>query len=68
MTIAFRPPLPALTRQMLEQVIEALIAYFDEMDGDPNLEDGADDEPSFCGYGGDDRELDESDDEPEEGF
>lgn len=39
------------TRRRLELAIEAAIALLDRMDGDPDREDGADDEPSLCGVG-----------------
>ena len=42
---------PAVTRQRLRRrltvLIDRLIAALDEIDGDPDLEDGADDEPSL---------------------
>ena len=42
----------ALTpRRRLELAIEAGIALLDSMEGDHDLEDGGDDEPSLCGIG-----------------
>ncbi|ORE88182.1 hypothetical protein [Aurantimonas sp. 22II-16-19i] len=58
-------------RQKIELRIEALINLLDELDGDPDLEDGADDEPDLGGHGHDtdagwqhDLERDDADDEP----
>ena len=42
---------PLSPRRRLELAIEAAIALLDRMDGDADLEDGADDEPSLCGIG-----------------
>lgn len=43
---------PALTRQRLRirlcNMIDRLMTALDEIDGDPDLEDGADDEPSLA--------------------
>ena len=45
MTIHVRPPASLeLTRLRIEDMIERLLAMLDEIDGDPDLEDGADDE------------------------
>lgn len=41
-----RPLLPDM-REHVEREIERLIALLDELDGDCDLEDGADDEPSI---------------------
>lgn len=42
---------PAVTKQRLRQrlslLIERLVCALDEIDGDPDFEDGADDEPSL---------------------
>lgn len=38
-------------RLRLELAIEDAIALLDRMDGDPDLEDSADAEPSLCGVG-----------------
>lgn len=43
-------PSPAL-RLRIEAAIESLIALLDEIDGNPDLEDGGDSEPSLCGVG-----------------
>ncbi|MFD1986802.1 hypothetical protein ACFSOZ_30685 [Mesorhizobium newzealandense] len=51
------------TRRSIEDRIEKLIELLDIVDDDVDLEDTADDEPSLGGYGGDDRELDNADDE-----
>lgn len=57
-------------RLLIEEFVEAAILLLDELDGDTDLEDGAeledsaDDEPSIgvcCGYMGVDLELDTSD-------
>ncbi|MBI2719565.1 MAG: hypothetical protein HY245_03990 [Rhizobiales bacterium] len=70
--------LPELTRPMIEAEIERLIARLDDMDPDPDLEDGGDGEPmlgapeahrgSWSGLFPeayqDDREADDGDDEP----
>jgi hypothetical protein len=50
--------------------VERLLAFLDRLDGDPDLEANGDLEPSLAGVGfdptgGDDRELDQSDDEPD---
>ncbi len=52
-------------RQLIGAEVERLIAYLDALDGDPDLEETGDLEPSL-GPGGDgsDREGDTSDDEP----
>lgn len=39
-------------RAKLERVINKLINVLDQIDGDPDLEDGADDEPSLGSVGG----------------
>ena len=39
--------IPRYRRALLEQWIENAIALLDTLDGDPDLEDGADDEPSL---------------------
>jgi len=44
-------PGPHATRQLLEVLIEFLIAALDHIDGDPDVEAGGDDEPSMCGVG-----------------
>lgn len=68
---------PVTWRQAVEARIEqlhdttiALIAALDEMESDPDLEDGADDEPSIgvTYAGGTDLELDEADSEPSFGW
>ncbi len=53
-------------RPALEAMVDSLIEALDGLDGDPDIEDDADAEPSLCGlavshpsYGGDDREDDE---------
>ena len=60
-------------RREVAAEVERLLDILDRLDGDPGLEDGADDEPSLGftrpGAGssydpGDDRELDTADDEP----
>lgn len=68
------PPIPNLrvwlearTEQLLGEA-ERLIAMLDTLDGDTDLEPDADAEPSLAGFGldpsgGDDRELDDADDE-----
>lgn len=38
---------PSLSRREIESAIERLIALLDLIDGDPDLEDGADGEPSL---------------------
>jgi hypothetical protein len=56
---------PKAARQKVEEAIEAMIAWLDHMDGDADHEDVGDDEPSLGGGElGDDRELDDCDDEP----
>lgn len=50
-------------RQRIEAAIEILLAELDRLDGDENLEDGADDECYITGSPTD-READHSDDEP----
>lgn len=50
--------------------VERMLAFLDRLDGDPDLEANDDLEPSLAGLGvdfsgGDDRELDQSDDEPD---
>jgi hypothetical protein len=59
---------PAVVRSRAEAMIETLIALLDQIDGDPDLEDNADDEPSIGGYpwrdDGVDLELDDADKEP----
>lgn len=62
--IAQTQPVTNTMRVRMEAAIETLLALLDEMDGNPDLEEGADDEPYIGGYFGDDRELDTSDDEP----
>ncbi len=61
---------PVPIRHLLEEAIELLILACDEMQPDVDLEPDVDDEPDLartehgsCG-GGDDRELDQADDEP----
>jgi len=59
-------PIP-LTRDAIEAEIERLIELLDAVDGDCDLEDGGDDEPSLGSTplrGEYDLELDTSDDEP----
>lgn len=67
-------PIPNLRPWMenrLEQLLDEadrLLALLDALDGDADLEPDAEGEPSLAGFGGfadagDDRELDESDDE-----
>lgn len=53
---------PVLMRQRIENAIEALLTLLDEMEGDTDLEDGADDE--YYTGSTTDREHDTSDDEP----
>ncbi|MCJ2053926.1 hypothetical protein [Methylobacterium sp. J-070] len=55
----------ALSRTEVETLVEGLIDLLDAWDGDTDLEDSADSEPSLCGLvanwpslGGDDREFD----------
>lgn len=55
---------PVTTRQRIENVVEALLFLLDEMEGDTDLDNGADAEPSVCGSGGDDRKHGTSDDKP----
>lgn len=62
-------------RQRLEAAIERALAALDTLDGDENLEDGADDEPSvgapFWGRGltvEHDLERDDADEEPSLGW
>lgn len=65
--IAQTQPVTNTMRVRMEAAIETLLALLDEMDPDPDLEEGADTEPSLAGpqgCGDDDRELDTSDDEP----
>ncbi len=69
------PPLEQFRRSALEAWIDRAIALLDEMDGDPDLEDNGDDEPSIgslglVGANGQeyDLELDSSDDEPSLGW
>jgi hypothetical protein len=57
----------AVPRPLVERVIEALIVLLDSLDPDPDLEPNGDEEPSL-GDGGDDRELDEADDEASLGW
>lgn len=67
---------PAMSRREIESVIERLIALLDFVDGDADLEDTADGEPSLgwvmsqsscplilAADPGDDRELEEENDE-----
>ncbi|TGD91407.1 hypothetical protein [Methylobacterium nonmethylotrophicum] len=67
-TLTFRPrprPAPAVTfREQIEVAAQAaldtadkLIAILNEMDGDPDLEDGADDEPSLGAPEGHDSQV-----------
>ena len=42
---------PSRYRLRIEAAIESLIALLDEIDGDPDLEDSGDSEPSLCGIG-----------------
>ena len=61
--IAQAQPVTNTMRVRMEAAIETLLALLDEMDGNPDLEDGADSEPYLAGpqgCGGDDRELDTS--------
>lgn len=73
----FLPMTPSL-RSRIEATIEQLLALLDQIDGDPDLEPGADDEPSLgwtyfrdgmsaytCDSDGDDRELEDEHDEDE---
>jgi len=53
-----------ITRTRVEAAIEALVALLDDVDGDPDLEPSL----GYNCYGGDDRELDTSDDEPSLGW
>lgn len=51
---------PAM-RARIERTIQALIALLDEIDGDPDMEDTGDNEPSLAGCStADDREYDDS--------
>ncbi len=55
----------ARARQLIGAEVERLIAYLDALDGDPDLEENGDLEPSLgAGAEGSDREGDLSDDEP----
>jgi hypothetical protein len=69
-------------RHRLEEAIDQLIWLLDELDDDPDLEDGGDDEPElgsltssgamsqsqWAGGSGQDLELEEGEDEPETGW
>ncbi|ACL55613.1 hypothetical protein [Methylobacterium nodulans] len=44
---AMHPRRRLARRRLIEDTIETLIAYLDEADGDPDLEDEGDDEPSL---------------------
>ncbi len=48
---AHADPRPMTPRRRLEIAIDAAIDLLNAMDGDPDLEDCADDEPSLCGVG-----------------
>lgn len=55
--------------ERLADLREEMIARLDAIDGDCDLEDGGDLEPSICGYQGfTDLELDKADDEPSLGW
>lgn len=60
----------ASVRKLIEEMVELCLLVLDEMDGDPDLEDGADAEPSvggarrIAGVWYDDLEEDRSDFEP----
>ena len=51
-------PMTPTMRQLIENVVEDLLLLLDEIDGDADLEDNGDLEPSI---GGDDREWDDAD-------
>jgi hypothetical protein len=53
------------TRAQLEAAVEQLIAWLDALNGDENLEENGDLEPSIGGYMACDLELDQADDEPD---
>jgi hypothetical protein len=68
--------IPSLSRREIERAIERLIALLDLIDGDPDLEDGGDGEPSLgwvmsqsscplihSADAGDDREREDENDE-----
>jgi hypothetical protein len=46
-----------MTRRSIEDAIERLIALLDALDGDPELEDGADHEPYLAGFTGSDDDI-----------
>jgi hypothetical protein len=52
-----RTPAAAYLRATLEQAAERILDILDAMDGDPDLEDGADDEPSLGAPEGDGSQI-----------